>query len=87
MACAIAVAEAQPVHSFSVKIGIDCESVDSLGGRERVEYLIKDMAIRFRPYITPVPTTTASTRLLSRVLSMALSTSSVMRAVSPTSMP
>ena len=43
MACAIAVAEAQPVHSFSVKIGIDCESVDSLGGRERVEYLIKDM--------------------------------------------
>lgn len=27
---------ARPVHSFSVKIGIDRESVDSLGGRERV---------------------------------------------------
>ena len=43
MVCAFAAAKAQPVHSFSVKIGIDCESVDSLGGRERVEYLIKDM--------------------------------------------
>lgn len=34
---------AQPVHSFSVKIGIDHESVDSLGGRENVERLITDM--------------------------------------------
>lgn len=43
MTLGIAVAEAQPVHSFSVKIGIDCESVDSLGGRERVVHQIKDM--------------------------------------------
>ncbi len=43
MVCAVVVVEAQPVHSFSVKIGIDCESVDSLGGKERVVYLINDM--------------------------------------------
>lgn len=34
---------AQPVHTFRVKIGIDRESVDSLGGRERVVELTKDM--------------------------------------------
>ena len=41
-------ANAQPVHSFSVKIGIDHESVDSLGGRENVERLIRDMFRRIK---------------------------------------
>ena len=36
-------AQAQPIHRFSVKIGIDRTSVDSLGGQERVVHLIKDM--------------------------------------------
>ena len=36
-------AAAQPVYRFSVKVGIDRESVDSLGGRERVEALTRDM--------------------------------------------
>ncbi len=36
-------AAAQPVNTFKVKIGIDRPSVDSLGGRERVVYLINDM--------------------------------------------
>lgn len=38
-----AMLQAQPVHRYSVKIGIDRTSVDSLGGQERVVYLIKDM--------------------------------------------
>ena len=38
-----AAVQAQPVHRFSVKIGIDRTSVDSLGGQERVVHLIKDM--------------------------------------------
>lgn len=37
------VAQAQPVHRFTVKIGIDRESVDSLGGRENVVRHIGDM--------------------------------------------
>ena len=36
-------AVSQPVHTFRVKIGIDRESVDSLGGRERVIRHIEEM--------------------------------------------
>ncbi len=36
-------AAAQPVHRFSVKIGIDRTSVDSLGGLDRVRRLTEDM--------------------------------------------
>lgn len=32
-------AAAQPVYTFRVKVGIDRESVDSLGGRDRVVQL------------------------------------------------
>ena len=39
-------AAAQPVCTFRVKVGIDRESVDSLGGRERVVRLIEDMFLR-----------------------------------------
>lgn len=35
--------QAQPVYRFSVKVGIDCESVDSLGGPEKVRNLVQDM--------------------------------------------
>ena len=34
---------AQSVHRFSVKVGIDAESVDSLGGEQRVRGLVEDM--------------------------------------------
>ena len=40
---AASVAAAQPVYRFSVKIGIDRHSVDSLGGREKVVRLTEDM--------------------------------------------
>ena len=36
-------AAAQPVYTFRVKVGIDRESVDSLGGRDRVVQLTEDM--------------------------------------------
>lgn len=36
-------AVSQPVHTFRVKIGIDRESVDSLGGRDRVVKQIEEM--------------------------------------------
>lgn len=36
-------AAAQPVYTFRVKVGIDRESVDSLGGRDRVVRLTEDM--------------------------------------------
>lgn len=35
--------QAQPVYRFSVKVGIDSESVDSLGGPEKVRTLVQDM--------------------------------------------
>lgn len=39
------VASTQPVYRFSVKVGIDCESVDSLGGvenvRQKIDYMFK----------------------------------------------
>lgn len=41
--CTACVAAAQPVYTFRVKIGIDRESVDSLGGVERVRELTRDM--------------------------------------------
>lgn len=38
-------ASAQPIYRFSVKVGIDCESVDSLGGvdkvKQKIEYMFK----------------------------------------------
>ena len=37
------VLHAQPLYRFSVKVGIDCESVDSLGGPEKVRGLVRDM--------------------------------------------
>ena len=36
-------AAAQPVHRFTVKVGIDCESVDSLGGEANVRKQITRM--------------------------------------------
>jgi hypothetical protein len=35
--------QAQPIYRFTVKIGIDCESVDSLGGLDKVRANITDM--------------------------------------------
>lgn len=34
---------AQPIYRFSVKVGIDCQSVDTLGGLDRVKPMVKDM--------------------------------------------
>ena len=45
-------AAAQPVCTFRVKVGIDRESVDSLGGRERVVRLIEDMFLRINRAFT-----------------------------------
>lgn len=36
-------ASAQPIYRFSVKVGIDCESVDSLGGVDKVKQKIEYM--------------------------------------------
>ena len=44
-------AAAQPVYTFRVKVGIDRESVDSLGGRGRGEQLSEEM---FRGYNRPI---------------------------------
>lgn len=40
---AVCTLQAQPVYRFSVKVGIDCESVDSLGGLDRVKPMVADM--------------------------------------------
>ena len=56
-------AAAQPVYTFRVKVGIDRESVDSLGGRDRVVQLTEDMFRRvnraFNWIGTPSTSTTA----------------------------
>lgn len=41
--CLALAGQAQPVYRFSVKVGIDAESVDSLGGLDRVKPMVEKM--------------------------------------------